>query len=211
MQRIKEQLENEVLTQMKKVVIANDHGAVELASKIKKHLEERGYEVNWLGTQTEESVDYPDQAEKACIEFRKGGYEFGVLCCGTGIGISIAANKMKGIRCALIADKYSAEMTKRHNNPQFIAFGGRVNYHDSIESMLDAFIDHDFEDGRHSARIAKMMLLSLNNLIISPASANVVVKFKEAEENTYSICKPIIANTKFHHPLSSSIYRGTKS
>lgn len=139
--------------------MANDHGAVELAERIMKHLEERGYEVNWLGTRTGDSVDYPDQAEKACTEFKCGGYEFGVLCCGTGIGISIAANKIKGIRCALIADRYSAEMTKRHNNPHFIAFGGRVDYHDSIESMLDAFIDHEFEGGRHQGRIDKVMAL----------------------------------------------------
>lgn len=144
---------------MKKVVLANDHGAVELSKRIITHLEKRGYEVNWLGTETETSVDYPDQAEKACSEFKRGGYEFGVLCCGTGIGISIAANKVSGIRCALIADKYSAEMTKRHNNPHFIAFGGRVQYHDSVEEMLDAFIDSTFEGGRHQNRIDKIMAL----------------------------------------------------
>ena len=86
---------------MAKVVVANDHGAVELAQRIVRHLENRGYEVTYLGTATEESVDYPDKAEEACLEYLKGGYEFGVVCCGTGIGISMAANKIRGIRCAL--------------------------------------------------------------------------------------------------------------
>lgn len=142
---------------MPKVVAANDHGAVDLMKRIIVHLEERGYEVTYLGTATEESVDYPDKAREACLEYRKGGYDFGVLCCGTGIGISMAANKVRGIRCALVGDRYSAEMTRRHNNPDFIAFGGRVDYRDSIEDMLDAFIDARFEGGRHEKRIEKLM------------------------------------------------------
>ena len=144
---------------MPKVVAANDHGAVDLMKRIIAHLEERGYEVTYLGTATEDSVDYPDKAREACLEFRKGGYDFGVLCCGTGIGISMAANKVRGIRCALVGDRYSAEMTRRHNNPDFIAFGGRVDYRDSIEDMLDAFIDARFEGGRHEKRIEKLMAL----------------------------------------------------
>lgn len=144
---------------MPKVVTANDHGAVDLMKRIIAHLEERGYEVTYLGTATEESVDYPDKAREACLEYRKGGYDFGVLCCGTGIGISMAANKVRGIRCALVGDRYSAEMTRRHNNPDFIAFGGRVDYRDSIEDMLDAFIDARFEGGRHEKRIEKLMAL----------------------------------------------------
>lgn len=144
---------------MPKVVAANDHGAVDLMKRIIAHLEERGYEVTYLGTATEESVDYPDKAREACLEYRKGGYDFGVLCCGTGIGISMAANKVRGIRCALVGDRYSAEMTRRHNNPDFIAFGGRVDYRDSIEDMLDAFIDARFEGGRHEKRIEKLMAL----------------------------------------------------
>ena len=142
-----------------KVVMANDHGAVELAARIKSHLENRGYEVKYLGTATEESVDYPDKAEECVNEYRKGGYDFGVLLCGTGIGISISANKMNGIRCALPQTRYSAEMTKRHNNANFIAFGGRVEYSEDPVEILDAFIDAEFEGGRHERRIAKMMAL----------------------------------------------------
>ena len=144
---------------MAKVVVANDHGAVELAAKMVAHLKDRGYEVVYLGTDKTESVDYPDKAKEACEEYLKGGYEFGIVLCGTGIGISISANKIKGIRCSLLTDCYSAEMTKRHNNPNFIAFGGRVEYKDDPIKMLDSFIDAKFEDGRHQKRIDKMMAL----------------------------------------------------
>lgn len=144
---------------MAKVVVANDHGAVELAAKMVAHLKDRGYEVVYLGTDKNESVDYPDKAKEACEEYLKGGYEFGIVLCGTGIGISISANKIKGIRCSLLTDCYSAEMTKRHNNPNFIAFGGRVDYKDDPIKMLDSFIDAKFEGGRHQNRIDKMMAL----------------------------------------------------
>ena len=144
---------------MPKVVVANDHGAVELAQRLIEHLKARGYEVTYLGTDKNESVDYPDKAKEACQEYLKGGYEFGIVLCGTGIGISISANKIKGIRCSLLTDCYSAEMTKRHNNPNFIAFGGRVDYKDDPVKMLDSFIDAKFEGGRHQKRIDKMMAL----------------------------------------------------
>lgn len=142
-----------------KVVVANDHGAYELASRLIKHLEERGIEVTYLGVDSDISVDYPDKAKEAVLEYRKGGYDFGILLCGTGIGISLAANKMKGIRCALPQNKYSAEMTKRHNNANFIAFGGRVEYSDRVEDILDAYIDATYEGGRHQRRIDKLMAL----------------------------------------------------
>ncbi len=143
-----------------KAVIANDHGAVELAKRIMKHLDKRGIEYTYLGTGEEVSVDYPDKAEEAVNEYRKGSYDFGILLCGTGIGISMAANKMNGIRCALPQNAYSAEMTKRHNNSNFIAFGGRVEYSEAPEAILDAFIDNSFEGGRHQRRIDKLMALS---------------------------------------------------
>ncbi len=144
---------------MSKVVIANDHGAVELKNRIVRHLEKRGITVNNIGVNSGDSVDYPDIAEKTCDEFKKEKYDFGILCCGTGIGISISANKIKGIRCALPQDSYAAEMTKRHNNVNFIAFGGRIEYREPVEKMLDAFIDNPFEGERHQRRIDKMMAL----------------------------------------------------
>lgn len=142
-----------------KAVVANDHGAVKEAAMVLEHLKARGIEFTYLGTDKEESVDYPIQAEKAVMEFRKGGYDFGILLCGTGIGISISANKMSGIRCALPQDKYAAEMTKKHNASNFIAFGGRVEYKEPIAEILDAYIDAEFEGGRHQRRIDMMMQL----------------------------------------------------
>ena len=148
---------------MKKVVIANDHGAVDLAKRFAEHLENKGYEVNWLGTQTEDSVDYPDMAERACREYLKGGYEFGIVCCGTGIGISMAANKVRGIRCALPQNCYAAEKTKEHNASNFIAFGGRIDYPEDPVKMLDAYMNAEVSsEERHHKRVAKMMALENN-------------------------------------------------
>jgi len=142
---------------MSKIVIGNDHGAIDIKNQIIRHLEKRNFEVLNMGVDTSDSVDYPDMARITCDEYMKGGYEFGIVCCGTGIGISISANKIKGIRCALPSDKFSAEMAKAHNNVNFIAFGGRMNYQDSVEDMLDIFIDSEYEGGRHQQRIDKMM------------------------------------------------------
>ncbi|MCK5672546.1 MAG: RpiB/LacA/LacB family sugar-phosphate isomerase, partial [Spirochaetales bacterium] len=102
-------------------------------------------------------VDYPDMAEKTCKEYLKGNYEFGIVCCGTGIGISMSANKVDGIRCALPQTTFAAEMSKAHNNANFIAFGGRIEYRDSVSDMMDAFIDAKFEGDRHQRRVDKIM------------------------------------------------------
>lgn len=145
---------------MKKVVIANDHGAVELVEKLIDSLEKQGFEVNWMGLKAGESADYPDMAELACREFLKGGYEFGIVCCGTGIGISIAANKIDGIRCALPQNCYAAQMARQHNNANFIAFGGRIDYPEDPVKMLQAYIDEKAsDDERHVRRVAKIMKL----------------------------------------------------
>ncbi len=144
---------------MANVVLANDHAAVELALTFVKHLTEKGYTVNHLGVTSTDSVDYPDMAELACNEFKKGSYAFGVLMCGTGIGMSISANKIEGIRCALPQDIYAAEMARKHNDVNFIAFGGRVKYHEDPCAMLDAFIDATFEGDFHQRRVEKVMAL----------------------------------------------------
>ena len=97
---------------------------------------------------------------EAVEEYRKGGYDYGILMCGTGIGISLAANKMNGIRCALPQDIYASTKTREHNDSNFIAFGGRVEYKDDVLDMLDAFLDTPFShDERHQRRIDKMMAL----------------------------------------------------
>jgi len=112
-----------------------------------------------MGTEGPASVDYPDVALAACDEFKKGGYDFGILLCGTGIGVSIAANKVKGIRCALIYDLFSAEMAKAHNNANFIAFGGRIQYAVPVTEMIDKFMNTTFSGSRHERRIAKIMAI----------------------------------------------------
>lgn len=144
---------------MKRVVVANDHGAVELTKTIVEHLKSRGFEVKHLGVLSTDSVDYPDMAAQACGEYLAGGFAFGVVCCGTGIGISISANKIDGIRCALPQNIFAAQMAKSHNNANFIAFGGRIDYQEPVLAMLDAFIDSPFEGERHATRVDKIMAL----------------------------------------------------
>ncbi|MBN1685886.1 MAG: ribose 5-phosphate isomerase B [Spirochaetales bacterium] len=140
----------------KSIVIGSDHGAVELKTRIKTYLEKKGYTVDDLGTHGTDSVDYPDSSRDVCEAFLTGKYDCGVVLCGTGIGVSIAANKIKGIRCALIHDPFTAEMAKAHNNANIIALGGRVEYAHPVESILDAYLAADFEGGRHSRRIGKI-------------------------------------------------------
>ncbi|MGM0432023.1 MAG: ribose 5-phosphate isomerase B [Spirochaetota bacterium] len=141
----------------KRIVIANDHGALEIKQVIVDHLKERGFEVVDLGVDSPDSVDYPDLARLACEEYLKGGYDFGIVCCGTGIGISISANKVRGIRCGLPQNIYAASMAKRHNDVNFLAFGGRVEYAEPVPAMLDAFIDAEHDGGRHTTRVNKIM------------------------------------------------------
>lgn len=141
------------------VVIGSDHGGFELKQVITEHLKTKGIEVTDVGCYDTNSVDYPDIAEKAAKELLSGNFEFGILVCGTGIGISIAANKIKGIRCAVVANEYCAEMTKRHNNANMLSFGGRVIGPDLAKNILDAYLNAEFEGGRHQNRIDKISAL----------------------------------------------------
>lgn len=142
-----------------RVVIGNDHGGVEFKREIVAYLLSKGYEVVNVGTDTTESVDYPDIAEKACSEFKKGGYDFGILICRTGIGISIAANKIDGIRAALVQDKIRSEMTKRHNNANFLCFGAMVTYQDKPSDIIESYLTAEFEGERHQKRLDKITAL----------------------------------------------------
>jgi ribose 5-phosphate isomerase B len=142
---------------MNKIIIASDHGAVALKSEIISFLKTRNCEIKDMGVNSEDSVDYPDIAVAACEEFKKGGYDFGILLCGTGIGMSITANKVKGIRCAQIQDLFTAEMAKAHNDANFIAFGGRVKYIVPVTKMIEKFMDTKFAGDRHARRVAKIM------------------------------------------------------
>ncbi|HTX72722.1 MAG TPA: ribose 5-phosphate isomerase B [Rectinemataceae bacterium] len=138
------------------IVIANDHGAVALKNELRSWLESKGHTVKNLGVDTEDRVDYPDKAAEACAEYKKGGYDFGILLCGTGIGISMAANRISGIRCALIHDEFTARMAREHNNANFVAFGGRVQYAVPPTRILEVFMEAKFEGGRHEQRVAKI-------------------------------------------------------
>ena len=136
-----------------KIAIASDHGGFLLKEAIKFHLKEKGYEILDLGTDSEESVDYPVYG-KACGEaVASGEAERGIVCCGTGIGISIAANKVKGIRAAVVTNEFMAEMTKRHNDANIIAFGGRVLDAETAIRLTDIWLDAEFEGGRHQRRV----------------------------------------------------------
>ncbi len=141
------------------IIIGSDHGGYELKEVLIKYLESIGKEVKDCGTFDGASVDYPDIAEAVCTEYKKGGYEFGILICGSGIGISIAANKIEGIRCALLNNEYSAKMTKRHNDANIIAFGGRVVGPELAIAMVDSYMSAEFEGGRHQKRIDKIAAL----------------------------------------------------
>jgi ribose 5-phosphate isomerase B len=142
---------------MKKVIIASDHGAVALKSEIISFLKTKNCAVKDMGINTADPVDYPDIAVSACKEFKKGGYDFGILLCGTGIGMSIIANKINTIRCAQVFDLFTAEMAKAHNNANFIAFGGRVKYAVPVTEMIEKFMNTNFAGDRHERRVAKIM------------------------------------------------------
>lgn len=138
------------------IAIGCDHGGLELKNHIIEHLKERNLEFKDYGTYDERSIDYPDCARPVCEAVQNGTAEKGILICGTGIGISMAANKFKGIRAALCSDVYSAKMTKVHNNANVICLGGRVTGRELAYMIVDAWLDAEFEGGRHEARIAKI-------------------------------------------------------
>ena len=136
-----------------KIVIGCDHGGFELKTHVIKYLKEQGIELFDFGTYTEDSCDYPDVAEKVAKAVANGEYEKGILICGTGIGISIAANKVDGIRAALCGDVYSAKMTRKHNDANILALGGRVVSIEKGLKLVDIFLNTPFEGGRHQQRI----------------------------------------------------------
>ena len=143
-----------------KITIGSDHGAVELKEEVKKVLAEfTDVEVKDVGTFGTASVDYPDIAEKVCADVVSGKSERGIVLCGTGIGISIAANKIKGIRCALCHDVFSAKMSREHNNANVLAMGGRVIGYGPAGEIVRAWVAAEFEGGRHERRVNKIMAL----------------------------------------------------
>ena len=141
------------------IVIASDHGGLELKRELMEHLRERNVVFEDIGTYTPESCNYPEYAEKAARGVADGVYEKGILVCGTGIGMSLAANKVRGIRCALCSDCFSAEMCRAHNDANMIALGGRVLGPELAKRIVDLFLDTAFLGGRHAQRVAMVMAL----------------------------------------------------
>ena len=142
-----------------KIAIGCDHGALALKNKFVAHLEAQGHEVKDFGTYTLDSCDYPDFAGAAARAVASGECEKGIVLCTTGIGISIAANKVKGIRCAHCADCLQAEMTRRHNDANVMAIGAGFTGKNMAERMVEVFLTTEFEGGRHQRRVDKMMAL----------------------------------------------------
>ncbi|MDD8048630.1 MAG: ribose 5-phosphate isomerase B [Thomasclavelia sp.] len=140
-----------------KIAVACDHGGFRLKNVIIEDLKKNGYEVEDFGTYSEDSCDYPDYAGKAAKAVASGECEKGVVVCGTGIGVSITANKVKGIRCALTHDVFSAKATKAHNDANMIAMGQRVIGEGLALEILHAYLETEYEGGRHEQRIKKMM------------------------------------------------------
>ena len=136
-----------------KIAIGNDHVAVEMKKHIVAYLERKGHTLVNFGTDTTDRVDYPIYGKAVAEAIASGECEVGILICGTGIGISLAANKVKGIRAAVCSESYSAALTRRHNNANIIAFGARVVGTATAESIVDAFLEAEFEGDRHVARV----------------------------------------------------------
>lgn len=142
-----------------KIAMACDHGGLELKNTVKAHLEEKGYEVEDFGTYTKESCDYVDFGARAAKAVASGECEKGIVICSTGIGMSITANKVKGIRCALLSDLLSARMTRHHNDTNMMAMGQNLVAPVLALEIVDVWLDTPFDGGRHQRRIDKITAL----------------------------------------------------
>ena len=138
---------------MKKIILGGDHAAPELKNQVRDHLIARGFDVLDVGVHTTDSCNYPDIAHALCEKIQKGERELGFLICGTGIGIGIAASKVKGIRVGTCSDVYSAELSKRHNNSQILTMGARVVGIDLAKMIATHWLTAEFEGGRHQRRV----------------------------------------------------------
>ncbi len=140
-----------------KIVLACDHGGFQLKEAVKEHLVSNGYDITDIGVYNTASVDYPDFGRRAAEMVVGKEADKGIIICGTGIGISIAANKVKGIRCALCTNEYMARMSRLHNNANMLALGERVLGKGVALSLVDTWLATEFEGGRHENRVNKLM------------------------------------------------------
>jgi ribose 5-phosphate isomerase B len=139
-----------------KIALGSDHAGFELKQKVHEHLEKDGFQVNDLGTTSTESVDYPDFAQKVAHEVAQGRSDFGVLVCGSGIGMSITANKVAGIRAANVSDEQDARLSREHNNANVLAIGARIIGEEKAMKLVDIFLNTSFAGGRHERRVEKI-------------------------------------------------------
>ncbi|WP_224825720.1 ribose 5-phosphate isomerase B [Cognatishimia sp. MH4019] len=137
----------------KRIVLSSDHAAIELRQAIAAHIAERGFEVNDIGPVSPESTHYPKHGEAAARAVAAGDADLGIVVCGTGQGIMMAANKVKGIRCGVCSDTFSAQMIRTHNDANMLALGARVLGEGLALEVVDAFLSAEFEGGRHGLRV----------------------------------------------------------
>ncbi len=142
------------------IAIGSDHAGFDLKQEIIKYLQELEFNVEDFGTYSAERVDYPDYAIKVAHSVTSGENQFGILVCGSGIGISITANKVRGIRAALCCSEYMAEMARKHNNANILAMGGRTTPPELAKKIIDVFFSTEFEGGRHLTRVNKIHTLT---------------------------------------------------
>lgn len=141
------------MTDNKRIVLSSDHAAIELRQKIANHITSKGWEVVDIGPMTPESTHYPTHGEAAARRVASGDCALGIILCGTGQGIMMAANKVKGIRCGVCSDVFSAQMIREHNDANMLAIGARVVDNEKAIAIVDAFLETDFEGGRHATRV----------------------------------------------------------
>ena len=142
-----------------KIGIGNDHAALEMKNQVMEYLKEKGYEVINYGTNTPESCNYPEFGEKVGRAVVSGEVDCGILICGTGVGISLAANKVKGVRAVVCSEPYSAKLSKQHNNTNILAFGARVVGIELAMMIIDEWLGAEFEGGRHQTRVDMIMAI----------------------------------------------------
>ncbi|MCI5597618.1 MAG: ribose 5-phosphate isomerase B [Lachnospiraceae bacterium] len=145
-----------------KIGIGNDHAAVDMKFEIKEYLETKGYEVVNFGTDKKESCNYPEFGEAVAKAVAEGEADLGILICGTGVGISLAANKIKGIRAVVCSEPVTARLSKEHNNTNILAFGARIVGMEMAKSIVDAWLDAKFQGGRHQTRIDMITAIEEN-------------------------------------------------
>ena len=141
-----------------KIAIGSDHAGFELKEQVKKYLLESNYEVEDIGTHSLDSVDYPDYGKAVARNVVENKSDFGIVVCGSGIGISIAANKVEGARCALCSEPLSAELSRLHNNANMLSLGGRLIGFEMAKKIVDTFLSTEFEGGRHERRVNLLKL-----------------------------------------------------